>query len=71
MFNFWVDTLRKNWLDMTKNTVVWQDRDWQSERPEQIESFHFKKTVAQSSFLAKVLSFLLKSKQSQQKLQHF
>ena len=32
---------------------------------------HFKKTVAQSSFLSKVLSFLLKSKQSQRKWQHF
>ena len=32
---------------------------------------HFKKTVAQSSFLSRVLSFLLKSKQSQRKWQHF
>ena len=36
-----------------------------------LKSVHFKKTVAQSSFLSKVLSFLLKSKQSQQKGQHF
>ena len=32
---------------------------------------HFRKTIGQSSFLSKVLSFLLKSKQSQQKWQHF
>ena len=30
-----------------------------------LKSVHFKKTVAQASFLSKVLSFLLKSKQSQ------
>ena len=32
-----------------------------------LKSVHFKKAVPQSSFLSKVLSFLLKSKQSQQK----
>ena len=32
-----------------------------------LESVHFKKTVVQFSFLSKVLSFSLKSKQSQQK----
>ena len=32
---------------------------------------HFKKIVAQSSFLSKVLSFLLKTKQNQRKSQHF
>ena len=36
-----------------------------------LKSVHFKKTVAQSSFLSKMLSFLLKSKQSQRKWQHF
>ena len=36
-----------------------------------LKSVHFKKTVAQSSFLSKVLSFLLKSKQCQRKWQHF
>ena len=36
-----------------------------------LKSVHFKKTVAQYSFLSKVLSFSLKSKQSQQKWQHF
>ena len=36
-----------------------------------LKSVHFKKTVAQSSFLSKVFSFLLKSKQSQWKVQHF
>ena len=35
-----------------------------------LKSVHFKKTVAQSSFLSKVLSFLLKSKQSQRKWQN-
>ena len=32
-----------------------------------VKSVHFKKTVAQSVFLSKVLSFSLKSKQSQGK----
>ena len=36
-----------------------------------VKSVHFKKTVAQSSFLSKVLSILLKSKQIQQKWQCF
>ena len=36
-----------------------------------LKSVHCKKTVAQSSFLSKLLSFLLKSKQSQRKWQHF
>ena len=36
-----------------------------------LKSVDFKKTVAQSSFLSKVLSFPLKLKQSQQKWQHF
>ena len=34
-----------------------------------LKSVHFKKAVAQSSFLSKVLSFSLKSKQSQRKWQ--
>ena len=34
-----------------------------------LKSFHFKKTVGLSSFLSKVLSFSLKSKQSQRKWQ--
>ena len=42
-----------------------------SARPNLLNFVHFKKTFAQSSFLSKVLSFLLKSKQSQQKWQHF
>ena len=36
-----------------------------------LKSVHFKRRVAQSSFLSKVLSSLLKSKQSQRKWQHF
>ena len=36
-----------------------------------IKSVHLKKTVTQFSFLSKVLSFLLKSKQSQRKCKHF
>ena len=36
-----------------------------------LKYIHFRKTIGQSSFLSKVLSFLLKSKQSQQKWQHF
>ena len=36
-----------------------------------LKSVHFKKTVAQSSFLSKVFAFLLKSKQNQRKWQHF
>ena len=41
-------------------------KDWCT-RLHLLKSVHFKKTVAQSSFLSKVLSFLLKSKQSQRK----
>ena len=36
-----------------------------------LKSVHFKKPVTRISFLSKVLSFLLKSKQSQRKWQHF
>ena len=36
----------------------------QEEQGNLLKFIHFKKTVAQSSFLSKVLSFLLKSKQS-------
>ena len=39
--------------------------------PSYIKSIHFKKTVAQSSFLSKVLSFAMKSKQNQGKWQQF
>ena len=37
----------------------------------ELKSVHFKKPVAQSSFLSKVLSFLLKAKQSQRKWNTF
>ena len=45
-------------------------REWFCSVQNQLKSVHFQKTIAQSSFLSKVLSFSLKSKQSQQKWQH-
>ena len=47
------------------------DSNFECMKLQVIKSVHFEKTVAQSSFLSKVLSFSLKSKLSQRKSQHF